>query len=106
MTIDTPLFEKMFEAETNHHLVERDVPDPTSSLHAVETFVKFPYPVRFARFLEARRLFNKNCFRLGKNPMKEGSFEVKMLDIPVKDSGYMHEGTEGFKACSRSCYLS
>ena len=83
--------------------MECDILDPTSLLHAVEAFVKSPYPVCFAGFFEAGRLFNKNCFYLGENPIKKGSFDVEMLYISVIDGSYMHKGIEGLEASNRSC---
>ena len=97
--IDAPFIGKTFKAKFLHRLVESDVPNATGLFHAVETFLKLPHPVFLSGFFEARWLFHKNGFTFGKDTMKEGGFNVKMLYVPVEDGSNVHQHTKGLKTC-------
>ena len=74
------------------------VPDTTCLLHAVEAFHKAHDPVFFARGFEAAWLFHEHRFIGREDAVKESSFDIEMLEVPVESGSEVENGAERFKA--------
>jgi hypothetical protein len=99
-TVDAPLVSEMLEAELSDCFMEGLVPYAACLLHAVKTFHETHYPVLFSGGLKARWLFHIHSLILREDPMKKRSFNIDVLDVPVKHSGDMEKRAKGFKPSS------
>ena len=92
--VDTPFASESLELEVADIAMEGLVLDTTGLLHAIDTLHQFHHPVFLARRLETGRLFHEHCLSLRENAMKEGCFDVDVLDIPVEQGSNVEQNME------------
>jgi hypothetical protein len=73
--------------------------------HAINALHQAHDPILLTGFLETGKSFHEHGLSLREDAMKEGRFNVDVLDVPVKDSSNVYERSEGVKACRRRSSL-
>ena len=99
--VDAPFAWHSLEAPLFDSFVKSLVPYAAGLFHAIQAFHEVHDPVFFARGFEATWLFHEHGLIGGEDAVKESSFDIKMLEVPIKGGGKMENGTEGFKADGR-----
>jgi len=84
--IDAPFTLHLFEAPLSDGAVEGLIPYMTGLFHPIDALHQAHDPLRLVRALETGRLLHIHCLIQRQDAMKESSFDVELLDVPVKGS--------------------
>src|SRR6266567_7975375 len=93
--VNTPFIFHSLETPFSDSLMECVVSNLTHLLHSINAFIKLYNPIFLTQLLKAERLFYVSHFIRGKDAIKEGSFDVELLKIPVKCSSNMEDNLKG-----------
>jgi hypothetical protein len=92
--VNTPFVGKLFKSHFRNCFVKGKVSHVACLFHTIETLHEFHHPVTFTWFLKPRRLLHIDCFIFWKDTVEESSFDVKVLDIPIKSSNDVEQAAE------------
>jgi hypothetical protein len=92
--IYAPFARQAMEPKTDDGLVESLVPYTASLLHTVDALQQSYHPIFLTRRFETGRLFHEHRLGFRKYAVKEGGFDVNVLNIPVEDCSDVEKHVE------------